>query len=299
MPESPPMPRFTCLAVMLRGRGSAGASIWLSWKSPCPLMCTSLSARSGRPRTYPETQSVPRPLAASPTLLAVNVTCCAKRWGRLERKPSFLCLWLPRCLRRRVPSCSESRGKRRASGKRFSVILDSALLASTLFFTGRSVTPWHTRAAIQRQRREVDRRWSWKTANQSAWWRGFRWMLYTHRDWAGPAQRGRRGSSRRNCPNLQWRPEQKPDYLQPSQHPGGSASRLLKKINHQRQGQTRPGQNNGEDAGKESVLETLILQILTFCTCKEQKCNKGRKRGKVISIAKHRKLQLTTLTNLI
>lgn len=161
MSESPPLPRFACLAVALRGRGSAGASIWLSWKSPCPLMCTSLSARRGRPRTYPETQSVPRPLgpplAPSPALLGVNVTCCAKRWGRLERKPSFLCLWLPRCLRRRVPSCSESRGKRRASGKRFSVILDSALLASTLFFTGRSVTPWHTRATIWRQRRRQNK----------------------------------------------------------------------------------------------------------------------------------------------
>lgn len=152
---SPPLPRFACLAViMFRGRGSEGASIWLSWKSPCPLMCTSLSTCRGRPRTYPETQSVPRPLAPppvpSPALLGVNVTCWAKRWERLERKPSFLCLWLPRCLRRRVASCSESRGKRRASGKRTSVILDRALLASTLFFTGRSDTPWHTSATIKK-----------------------------------------------------------------------------------------------------------------------------------------------------
>lgn len=152
MSISPPLPGFAGLAIVkLRGRGSDGASIWLSWKSPCPLMCTSLSTLNGRPRMYPDTERVPRPLgpppATSAELLGVNVTCWAKRWERLVRKPSFLCLWLPRCLRRRVASCSESRGKRRASGKRTSAIFDRALLASTLFFTGRSDTPWHTRAS--------------------------------------------------------------------------------------------------------------------------------------------------------
>lgn len=157
MSMSPVLLDFAGLAVVkLRGRGSDGASIWLSWKSPCPLMCTSLSTRRGRPRTYPETQRVPSPVGPPPVpsagLLGVKVTCWAKRWERLERKPSFLCLWLPRCLRRRVASCSESRGKRRASGKRISVIFDRALLDSTLFFTGRSDTPWHTSATWWKQR---------------------------------------------------------------------------------------------------------------------------------------------------
>lgn len=151
MSTSAPLPDFAGLGVVkLRGRGSDGASIWLSWKSPCPLMCTSLSASRGRPRTYPETQRVPSPVGPPPVpsagLLGVKVTSWAKRWERLERKPSFLCLWVPKCLRSRVASCSVSRGKRRASGKRTSVIFDRALLDSTLFFTGRSDTPWHTKA---------------------------------------------------------------------------------------------------------------------------------------------------------
>lgn len=53
-------------------------------------------------------------------------------------------------------------------------------------------------------------------------------MFYTHHDWAGPAQRGRRDSSRHSCPNHPWCPEQKQDYLQSSPHPGGSASQLKK-----------------------------------------------------------------------
>lgn len=75
-------------------------------------------------------------------------------------------------------------------------------------------------------------------------------MLYTHHDWAGPAQRGRRDSSRRNCPNLQWRPEQKQDYLQSSPHPGGSASQLKKKRNHQGQVKHDQVKNNADDADK-------------------------------------------------
>lgn len=150
MSTSPPLLGFSGLdTVKFRGRGSTGASIWLSWKSPWPLMCTSLSTRRGRPRTYPDTQSVPRPVAPlvlSTGLLGVKVTCWAMRCDRLERKPNFLCLWVPRCLRSSVVSCSESSGKRRASGKRASVIFDKALLDSTLFFTGSSDTPWHTSA---------------------------------------------------------------------------------------------------------------------------------------------------------
>lgn len=145
MSTSPPLP---CLdtrgAEQFRSSGSDGASICVSWKSPCPLMWTSLSTNRGQPRTYPETQRVPRPVL--PSLLGVNVTFWAKRWERLERNPSFLCLWLPRCLSSNVASCSVSKENRRASGNRASVIFDSVFLDSTLFFTGRSDRPWQTSA---------------------------------------------------------------------------------------------------------------------------------------------------------
>lgn len=243
MSTSPPLPGlFDLPVVKLRGNGSDGASIWLSWKSPCPLMCTSLSTCRGRPRTYPDTQSVPRPLGPpldpSRWLLGVNVTRWARRWERLDRKPSFLCFWLPRCLRRRVASWSESSGKRRVSGKRTSAIFERALRASTLFFTGRSDTPRHTSATQYKNTKQstnknlglynLQKRLRSKGGN-----RGCR-QGYTHRGWGGLEQKGRTGSSLHKHPNLQWCPAQTEGCLQSLPYPIRSACQLNKKrIQHQ------------------------------------------------------------------
>ncbi len=150
-------------AAVTMGRGSAGASIWLSWKSPWPVICTSLLTCRGEPRTYPDTQRVPNPVAGPPVPfwleLGIYVALWASRCERRERKPNRLCFCADRCLTNRVASCSLSTGKRRASEKWDSTNRDSALRDSVRFFTARSVTPWHTSAAGQRGRR-FDSDWS-------------------------------------------------------------------------------------------------------------------------------------------
>lgn len=234
MSTSPPLHGLFDLAVaQLRGSGSDGASIWWSWKSPWPLMCTSLSTRRGRPRTYPDTQRVPRPLGPPPDPslwpLGVNLTHWARRWERLERKPSFLCFWLPRCLRRRVASWSESSGKRRTSGKRTSAIFERALRASTLFFTGRSDTPRHTSATQDKnakQRISIPKHLSLQNVVQRR--EASCRQAYTHRGWGGPEQKGRRDSSLHNRPNLQRCPAQTGGCLQSLPYPVRSACQLIK-----------------------------------------------------------------------
>lgn len=139
------------------GRGSAGASIWLSWKSPWPVICTSLLTCRGQPRIYPDTQRLPNPVAGPPVpfwlVFGIYVALWASRCERRERKPSRLCFCADRCLSNSVASCSLSTGKRRASGKWDSTKRESALRESARFFTARSATPWHTSAAGQRGRR--------------------------------------------------------------------------------------------------------------------------------------------------